>query len=121
MSRSAADKPLAAKLAITTIDGTIAGGKMTFSKLIEGKGKDKTASFLADVTVVKDGRAPVLEGTVVTAAKFGGAGRIRQEEDHPRSHRQEGVRGLELYGPLGLLALGPQLPLVRVGLPVLRR
>ena len=71
MSRSAADKPLAAKLAITTIDGTIAGGKMTFSKLIEGKGKNKTASFLADVTVVKDGRAPVLEGTVVTAAKFG--------------------------------------------------
>ena len=57
MSRSAADKPLAAKLAITTIDGTIDGGKMTFSKLIEGKGKDKTASFLADVTVVKDGRA----------------------------------------------------------------
>ena len=71
MSRSAADKPLAAKLAITTIDGTIEGGKMTFSKLIEGKGKDKTASFLADVTKVKDGRAPEFEGTVVTAAKFG--------------------------------------------------
>ena len=62
MSRAAADKPLAAKLAITTIDGTIdAGGKMTFSKLIEGKGKDKTASFLADVTKVKDGRAPEFE------------------------------------------------------------
>ena len=48
-------------------------------------------------------------------------GRIRREEDHPRPHRQEGMRGLELYDALELLDPGPQLPLLRGRLPVLRR